>query len=66
MEISLCILSIGIPILGIYILRNTKGFDPDTVLFTPSLSCKTAGVTGMDDIKPLFMTDTGNDLVHVP
>jgi len=26
-----------------------KGFDLDTVLFTPGLSCKTAGVTGMDD-----------------
>ncbi|MDY5705183.1 MAG: hypothetical protein SPK77_09595 [Lachnospiraceae bacterium] len=37
----------------------------NTVLFTPGLSCKTAGVTGMDDIKPLFMTDIGSDLVHV-
>lgn len=42
-----------------------KGFDIDTVLFTPGLSCKAAGVTGMDDIKLLFMTDIGSDLVHV-
>ena len=41
-----------------------EAFNVDTILFTLGLFCKTIGITGLNDIKPLLTANVGCDLVH--